>query len=335
MFQFIDRNSSAFCGAVTLFCALLPNGGLCQDAKSSDASDVQTLSVPPKSLLEQRLHPASFPGEAEIRCGIGEPCVMGLARHFSVGADVFNMLGTPIVAPMREPGKWIFYDGFLGFQFLRQQGDPYYANGFVGYRGFSYEDSNSHEVSTEGITFRIAFAQEVWTNYTQGVTFGGYMGNVKYSDEDLLYRRQGGDLEEVRSAVKKFYPLSRRYPRVQVAFPADFEVINWKASHIDLPNHLRGYARVEPFYIQNDLAFSHGYSWTEKNFGARLGISLAYESKPVDQADRYSFLVSAGPEFATSTFTFERGEKSADYKFDLPRRPGLDYYAQIQGSYQF
>lgn len=297
--------------------------------------DFNMLSVSPKSLPSQRLHSASYPGEAEVRCGFAEPCAFGLARGFVVGSHLLRLVGTPIFSPLQVPGKWLFYDAFLGFQFLRQVGDPYYANGSLGYRQFSFEDSDGRLVSTSGVTFRVAFAQEIFPGYTQALHFDGYMGDVKYNRHELIYRNTGSDLDDVRNTLRKFYRLSRQFPRVRLGMPADLELINWKASHIDLPSDIRGYLRVEPFYVQNDLSLSRGYSWTEKNFGLRLAPTFSYESSPVDRAGRYTFLAAFGPEVSTSKFSFSAGDRSEAYEFHLLPRPTLDYFAEIMASYQF
>lgn len=296
--------------------------------------DLETFSVEPKSLLQQRLHSASFPGEAEVRCGIVEPCELGLARNFVVGSDIFGMLTTPVISPMRFPGGWLFYDAFVGYQFLRQKDEPFYANGSLGYRGFSYEDSSHNRVNVNGLTFRVTFAQEILSFYSQGVEFSGFMGASKFNQESILYTN-AAEVVNAQVAVQRFYRLSKEYPRIRLTFPADLELINWKASYIDLPSDLHGYLRVAPFYVQNDLAFTRGYDWTEKNFGVRLAAMGSYESESVDAAERYAFTAALGADLSTSTFAFDKGDKADNFKFNLPARSTVEPYIELMGSYQF
>lgn len=304
---------------------------------SEDGGPIDTMGTQPKSLLEMRLHEASAPGEAELRCGLSEPCAMGLAYNFYLGADLTNLAFVPLLYPMQTPGSWLYYDAFAGYQFLRGIGEGFYANGSIGYRGFSYEDSDERKVESKGLTFRINYAQVIYPQYTQSVALSGYLGRAKFSDESKIYELESSDnQDDARQAVKRFYKFSQRYPRVRVGFPADIEVINWRDKNIDLPNHLRGYVRLEPYYIQNDLILDvDGYAWNEKNFGLRSTFSLAYESEPAEKLGRFAALASIGPEFSTSTMRFSEGEKSAEPKFDLPSRRAVDLHFEVMASYQF
>lgn len=304
---------------------------------SDDGGPIETMGTSPKNLLEMRLHEASAPGEAEVRCGVSEPCALGLAYNFYLGSDLTNIVFVPLLYPMQTPGSWLYYDAFAGYQFLRGIGEGFYASGSIGYRGFSYEDSDERKIESKGLTFRINYAQVIGPQYTQGVALSGYLGRAKFSDESKIYETESSENQaDARQAIKRFYKFSQRYPRVRVGFPADIEVINWRDKNIDLPSHLRGFVRVEPFYIQNDLILDvEGYSWNEKNFGLRAAFSLAYESEPVEKLGRFSALASIGPEFSTSTMRFSEGRESTEPKFDLPSRRAVDLYLEVMASYQF
>ena len=305
----------------------------------SAKAETQTLSVPAKNLMAQRLHPASFPREAEIRCGTLEPCAMGLTRGFVVGGDLSRLISTSFLGQfLYKSGTWFFYDAFAGFQFLQQVDNKIFANGSVGYRGFSYENSDGRKVSTKGFTFKVAYGQEINPVYTQGLVFSLFPSRVSVTGDKAEQDAQnrGGELPGVSKA---FYEYSRKHPRVSLYFPADLEVINWKASHVDLPNHVRSYVKVAPFYIQNDFVLQDTYSMTEKNFGLRLGATTTYESVQ-EKSGRYAFLGSFGVDVAASDQKSEdqRANRSSGIKVDnilLPKRPVFDFYVNLEASYQF
>jgi hypothetical protein len=309
-----------------------------------------TLAVPGKSLMAARLHVASFPKEAEIRCSLSDSCAFGLTKGFVIGSDfvgtgVTTLLGQHLI---KGKGSWVFYDGFVGYQFLGDKDSRSFANGSVGYRGYSVTkdigiDDEERTLKTNGFVFRINYAQEITSTYSQGLTFQMFSGKTKMNGPDNL--RSINDESEgskQRSMVRSFYEYSLNYPTIRVALPADFEVINWRASHIDLPNHLRGYARFEPFYIQNELIIDDRIDYIEKNFGARLMALLAYES-PAEKAGRFALLGGLGADIA--------GSNKPEAKYpndDLPTQqvrneePNprdvfrlLPYWFHIEAAYQF
>jgi hypothetical protein len=296
-----------------------------------------TLSVAPRSLLAQRLHAATLPGEAEVRCGFSEPCAFGFARGFALGGNLLRTALTPLVQPLIQPGRWIYYDGFVGFQFLNRVDDTFDSNGSVGYRGFSFKDSDSRELDTAGITFRVTYAQEITGIYTQGLVLSGFMNQTKFSAKERLYE-DGPEGADSRQSLKKFYDFSHSSPTVYLGLPADIEVINWKASHIDMPSHLRGYAHIEPFYIQNDLVLQDWLKREEKSFGLRTAYEMTYESKARDQANRVAFHGALGLELAGTNSKMDylkHDEPFGSVRPVLDARPVLSPYWNVMASYQF
>jgi len=304
----------------------------------------QTLTVPGKNLMSQRLHPASFPKEAEVRCSILEHCAFGLTRGFVLGSDVFStgvtsLLGQQIYAP----GAWIFYDAFAGFQFLQGVDDKFYANGSVGYRGFSYRkeigvDQDEVRVRSSGFTFRVTYAQEITPIFSQGLTFNLFAGKTRMDDSGALSVVSEGKAH--RKLVREFYDFSQQSPKVRLGLPADFEIINWKASHVDLPNHLRGYIRAEPFYIQNEFVIEDRASYIEKNFGVRTQYMMSYESL-AQKSGRYAFLGGVGFDLATTNkpdiaYDAVPGDPHPALINEQPNhRKVLGLVLNLEGSYQF
>ncbi|MCA2959791.1 MAG: hypothetical protein IOD12_06025 [Silvanigrellales bacterium] len=305
----------------------------------------QTLTVPGRNLMMQRLHPASFPQEAEIRCSILEFCAAGLTRGFVLGSDLlYGTVGTTFLgSQIYAPGAWLFYDGFLGYQFLQGVDNKFYANGSIGYRGFSYRkevgsQDDERTVRSRGFTFRVAYGQEITPVYSQGLTFEIFAGKTTMDESEfLLLLNEDG--QAARKFARQFYEYSQHFPKVRLGLPADFEIINWKATHIDLPNHLRGYVRAEPFYIQNEFAIEDRYTSTEKNFGLRAKYMMSYESKQ-EKAGRYAVLVGVGFDLATSnkpeaTYEGEGGDDDRLKAQRLKPRKVFQPLLNVEASYQF
>lgn len=291
--------------------------------------------------MGMRLHPASLPAEAEFRCGTAEPCALGLTRGFALGSDLFGTLATTLLGQhLYESGTWLFYDVFAAYQFLSMVDSKIYANGSVGYRGFSYENTNKDKVETAGLTFRLAYAQEITPVYSQGVTVEGFVTKPKFNrGAAVLYNlNEPADREPAVKALKEFYKFSQKYPRLRVGLPADLELINWKASHIDLPNHLRGYLHLEPFYITNDMKLSDRYEFEEKNYGLRVAMTTAYESAK-EKAGRFAAKGSVGADLSASD-TVDKclgvGANSLACPTLKPsKRPVFGLYVNLEASYQF
>jgi hypothetical protein len=293
--------------------------------------------------MAQRLHTASFPNETEVRCSLLEYCAIGLTRGFVIGGDLlYGAAGTTLLgSQIYAPGAWVFYDGFLGYQFLQGVDGKYFANGSIGYRGFSYRkevglDDDERTIRSRGFTFRVNYGQEIAPTYTQGLDFQVFTGKTSM-DEAGTIAQTGPEGQAQRKFARQFHSYSQSYPKVRLGLPADFELINWKASHVDLPNHMRGYVRAEPFYIQNEFIVEDHVESIEKNFGLRAMYLMSYESKQ-EKAGRYAFLAGVGFDLATSNKPEARYEADdtpdfldADFK---PRKTFIPLL-NLEGSYQF
>jgi hypothetical protein len=302
-------------------------------AISINGTDLHLRSVAPRSLNAMRMHQASQPDEAAVRCGFFEACVMGLTRGFSVGGDWMGGVSSLLLQPQIKAGGWLLADVFGGYQFLAEQN--FYANGRIGYRHLRYSDSNGNTVSGRSLTLGFNYSQDVFPAYTQGLSFEGALSSsFSLTEKDRFYEATGPG-ENTRRAVNSFYGYSHRHPVLRVGFPADFEIINWKASHIDLPSDLRGYAHIEPYFAQNQFALSNDFLWVERNFGLRFGGSLAYESRPDRVAHRFAAQIKAGFDFATVSRNPTVESSRPDLSFDLPSRHAISVYADAVLSWQF
>ena len=328
------------------------SGGVKSDSSSkSDSSalpspvvdSINTRSVPAKNLMQQRLHSAAFPHEAEVRCGVLEGCAVGLSRGFVLGGDLLASATTTLLGQQfYGPGAWVLYDGFVGYQFLQGADSKVFANGSVGYRGYSYRkeigaSQEERSIKTSGFTFRIAYGQEINSVYTQGVNMALFSGVVQ-ADSPQQFRNLA-DGATYRKMLREFYTFSQQHPTLRLGMPADFEVINWKASHVDLPNNLRGYGRLEPFYIQNEMVIEGELSSKEKNFGVRAMALLSYESVHTG-AGRFALLAGIG--FDVSGSNSPTTEYSGDAPVDdrvlnekLPARKVFTPVLNLEGSYKF
>jgi hypothetical protein len=300
---------------------------------ASDKGDLRLRSVSPRSLNAMRMHAASHPDEAALRCGLVESCVLGLTRGFALGGDWIGGLSSLIIQPQVKAGGWILSDIFGAYQFLSEQN--FYANARLGMRYSRHADSVGNVVSSRALTVGLNYAQDVFPAYTQGLLFEGSLtSSTSLNERPRLYSVTGAGANTRRS-LGNFYDFSHRHPVLRVGFPADFEVINWKASHIDLPSDLRGYAHAEPYYAQNQLLLSDGFVWVERNLGLKLGTSLAYESRPDRIAQRFTAQVKGGVEFATASHNIELPEGSQGIDFDLPSRRAAGFYGDVVFSWQF
>ena len=293
------------------------------------------LSVRPSSLMAQRLHEAAFPAEAEFRCMLASSCEFGFSRGFVLGSDLGSVLGTPIVGPLTTPGRWLVMDAFVGYQFLRAVDENVYFNAGVGWRSLSYKDSEDRKAGASGLTFRVSYAQRFLDFYTQGVSAHGFYATNEVEKVGEDFRRQAtGE----KTFVSRFYSFSQAYPRFRLGFPADIEWINWKSSHIDLPNHLRGYGRVEPFFIQNEFTESfpeiNEYSLVEQNIGLRLAYLMSYVS-PQERFGRLGLLAGLGMDVQTSDQRITYDDQDPSYRVALPKRKTITPYWELGGSFQF
>lgn len=303
---------------------------------SSGSGARAALSVAPLSLMEQRLHEAAYPEEAEARCLLATSCDFGLSRGFAIGSDLGAVVGVPLVRPILEPGRWLVFDGYVGFQFLRAVDEHVYFNVGIGYRLLEHKDSNDRRAEASGMTFRVAYGQQVLDFYSQGVTLNGFYANnvVDKVEEDFAATRRTPS----KTFLDRFYTFSQSYPRLRFGLPADFELINWRNTHIDLPNHLRGYVRAEPFFIQNEFKESfpeiNTYTFTEYNYGLRFSYLMSYVSRE-DRSGRLGFLGGIGFDVQASSTEVSYDNQPNDYRAELPERAIFSPYWELGASYQF
>ncbi len=299
-------------------------------------SEVVFRSVPAKTLTAMRMHSATNPEEAALRCSIMDSCILGLTRGFAIGGDVSGMLSALVVQPQVQAGAWLLTDAFVSYQFFDSVEKVFNANGSIGYRTFRYEDSNGNVQKSGGISLRFNYAQDISPEYTQGLIFSGTISSWNSVDpEERIYSNEASS-PNARRALRNFYRYSQRYPTFWLSFPADVEVINWKASHIDLPNHLRGYGHLEPSFVQNQFRLSNdAFLWVERNLGLRTAATLAYESRPDRVSGRFAVQSTFGLEFSTSSHTVDAPRTAKDVLFDLPARPPVAPYLDIEASWQF
>jgi hypothetical protein len=217
-----------------------------------------------------------------------------------------------------------------------------YANGSIGYRGFSFrkevgEQNIERKIQARGFTFEVHFGQIISPQYTQNLSFQYFAGKQEVDEPRKLL--DVNKEKSYRKMLRDFYEFSKYSPQARVGFPAEFELINWKASRIDLPNHLRGYVSLEPFYIQNELSVAGEFEGLEKNFGLRTQFVTSYESTQV-KSGRYSFLVGVGFDLSTNNtpnlkFTSDQALAAKAESEDLPARKVFAPLLNLEASYQF
>ncbi len=294
-----------------------------------------TLSVAPKSLMEQRLHESAYPREAEFRCLFATSCDFGLTRGFTIGSDLGSVIGTPFFRPIAYPGRWLVVDAYAGFQFLRAVDERVFFNMSLGYRFIEHAGSDGRSADARGMTFKVAYGQQILDFYSQGVLLDGFYANNKIDNVGDQFQFIGTDDKEF---IDRFYKFSQGYPRFRFSLPADFEVINWKNTHVDLPNHLRGYVRVEPFFIQNEFeeVFPdiNKYNFTEYNYGLRVAYLMSYVS-PKERYGRLGFFGGIGVDVQASSSEVSYDNQADDFRVELPTRSIFAPYWQVGASFQF
>lgn len=294
------------------------------------------LSVAPRSLMDQRLHEASYPAEAEVRCLLATSCDFGLSRGFAIGSELGSVAGVPLIRPVIDPGRWLVFDGYVGFQFLRAVDEQVYFNVGIGYRLLEHKDSDDRRAETAGMTFRVAYGQQVLDFYSQGVILSGFYANntVDKVEEDFATTRTTAS----KKFLDRFYKFTQAYPRFRFALPADLEIINWRNTHIDLPNHLRGYLRIEPFFVQNEFKESfpeiNTYTFTEYNYGLRLAALMSYVSRE-ERSGRWGLLGGIGLDVQAASSEVSYDNQPDDYRAELPEKSVFSTYWEIGASYQF
>lgn len=309
----------------------------CATFSTALAEEVYTFSTTPKHLTDMRLHPSTGPGEAEVQCG--HSCRLGLVKGLSVGFEPGIRFFTQPIVSIFSPNNIQHFGGVVGYQALKNLDNTFNADVFLGYRyvRFKIAEDTTRKITSQGLTFGLGFSQNISPIYNQGLVFRGWAHDAStYNDEDALYVNSD-HLLDAQNAVEKISKYTQMYPTVELRMPADIEIVNWKASHIDLPNDLHLFLRVEPFFIQNQVFFDKGYAWTEKNFGLHIAGIFAYESVAVDKASRFALSGGPGIDFSNSQRKFDAGGKEDNLEFSLPRRAIIDYslISNITLSYQF
>lgn len=293
-------------------------------------------SVPPRSLMDQRLHESVYPAEAEIRCMFGSTCELGLSRGFVLGADLGSMLGQPLFGPVLRPGRWLVFDGFVGFQFLNAVDESVFFNMSLGYRHLDHKDSDERQASSSGFTFSVSYGQQILDFYSQGVLLKGFYSNNKVENVGVEFATTSAN--DDKDFIDEFYTFTQAYPRFRFSFPADFEIINWRNTHIDLPNHLRGYVRVEPFLIQNQFKEIfpeiNEYTFTEHNVGTRIAYMMSYVSRH-EGASRIGWFGGLGGDIQAATSETDYSNREEDFTVLLPERDLFNFYWELGASYQF
>lgn len=300
----------------------------------------QVHAVAPRSRLAMRLNAPSQPSEAEVRCSLTSNCLGGLTRGFSVGSDLSRVISTPLIRSRQVPGSWGFTDVFLGYQFLRGVDDSFYASGNLGYRGFSYMDSEARKAETAGLTFHAAYGQQITPAYAQGIEISGFQQTSKTNFERLLPSGSdagSGEIQdgaEARETFRRFYAFYQIFPKVHASLPAEIEVANWRASDLDLPNHLRLFTVVVPYYSETELELGRNWYSLEKRWGLKTSALLSYES-PTSKSGR--FVLSGGPgvDLGRSTLSLDDSMPLSKAPLDLRKQGALSLLFDVSGSYQF
>jgi hypothetical protein len=295
-------------------------------------------SVPPSSLLSNRLHPAALPLEAEVSCSLMFGCELGLTRGFAVGGDVLKTLGvTTMGQHFYGPGAWTYLDGNVGYQFLRMAERQSTLMGTFGFRSFSYKNSEGAKFGRSGLAFRTAYAEAVLPAYTQGMIFDVFSSSLQTeggADQPFTPT----DEKRVRGLVKEFAQFMRSNPLLRLQMPADLEIINWSPSQVDLPGPMRGYLRISPSYEQTDLVIRSGeqnvYTWIEKRFALQLMMMTTYSS-PEQRSGRLGLLGGLGFEMAATKSSVESKSTRSELNPVIPTAPIVQGKLEIQGTWQF
>ncbi|MEY2988560.1 MAG: hypothetical protein RJB13_2081 [Pseudomonadota bacterium] len=295
-------------------------------------------SVAPSSLLDSRLHPATLPAEAEVRCSVQHGCWLGLSRGFAVGGNLLESLGvTTLGQHYLGAGAWHYVDTSGSYQALSQGPRKSNLNIAVGYRSFGYKNSEEVMFSRAGLTIKTAYAESVYPAYVQGLLFEIH-SSVVSTDGGVEKLFDKDDSKRVRPALKQFALFSRTHPSVRLQFPADLEIANWKGESLDINAPLRSYLRVVPTYEQTDIRIgdvqSELYSWREKRFALGLLYMASYVS-PEERSGKFSAAAGLGLEVGKSTVTISSNRPAQGVDPSIPKASVVRAKAELQGSYQF
>lgn len=293
------------------------------------------LNTSARSLPEARLSNSSYPREAELLCGT-EQCVIGLRKNFVVGSDLFGMIATPLrqyFDPQSVTGSFYLLDVFGGVQILQEAKD--YMNAQIGYRKLSFDDG-VNQIVTQGLTANVNYSRVIVPYFTQSLEFSGFfvIGDASLNNK-LNLATIAPDHGKLNDSARYFYRVSQDYPTYRVLLASDLEVANWTPEQTGMRMPLRLYARLAPFYMQNNLSFSdNGVSVQnrEQDFGIRVAAVVAYESDARPRRKRFAAKGLLGFDLSGSSMS-KTATPGTD--IDLPRRPVLAPYFSAAVSYQF
>jgi hypothetical protein len=295
-------------------------------------------AVPPSSLLENRLHPAVLPLEAELSCSTASSCMIGLTRGLAVGGDAFRSLGvTTLGQHFLESGAWTYVDFGAAYQLLRRADRQSSFNAALGFRSYSYKNSEEAKLSRTGLTLRTAYAEAIYPAYTQGLVFEIHSAQIS-SDGGADKPFERNDTKRVRPVIQEFAKFTRSHPSLRLLLPADLEIINWSPSDLKIEAPLRGYLRITPTYEHADLIIKDiqetQYSWVEKRFALQVMMLAAYVS-PEEKAGRYGLLGGLGLEVGSSRAKIESKVPADGVNPQIPSAPLVRGKFEIQATYQF
>jgi len=323
--------------------AAAPASSPVPQSSASGSASLSTLSsplraVPASSLLENRLHPAVLPQEAELSCSMVSSCMLGLTRGLAVGGDAFRTLGvTTLGQHFLESGAWTYVDFGAAYQLLRRAERQSSFNAGLGFRSYSYKNSDDAKISRTGLTLRTAYAEAIYPAYTQGMVFEIHSAQITTDGgADKPFDRN--DTKRVRSVISEFADFSRAHPSLRLLLPADLEIINWKPSDLEIEAPLRGYLRLTPAYEHADLIIKDAqetqYSWVEKRFALQV-MALASYVSPEEKAGRYGLLGGLGLEVGSSRAKIESKVPANGENPKIPSAPLVRGKFEIQATYQF
>lgn len=305
----------------------------------SSSSNMSYLrSVAPSSLLESRLHPATLPAEAEVRCSVLYRCWLGFSRGFAVGGDFLESLGvTTLGQHYLGAGAWHYIDASGAYQILSQGPRKSSLNVAVGYRSFGYQNSEEASFSRKGWTIETAYAEAVYPAYVQGLVFEIH-SSVLDTDGGAENVFDKDDLQRVRPALKEFALFSRTHPSVRLQFPADLEIANWKGDDLDINAPIRSYLRLTPTYEQAEIRIgdvkNEIYNWREKRFALGVLYMASYVSLE-NKSGRFSAVAGLGFEVGKSSTYISPTKPNQGVEPVIPAPSVIRAKAELQATYQF
>lgn len=292
------------------------------------------LPATPRSTVQMRLHESVFPREAEFRCSVVGACDMGLTRGLNLGFDVSQFVNSTLIKATSDGRSWLVVDGYLGYQVLDNVPEFHSATIAVGYRVIRYKDAYDTVAKVEGLHGRLAYAHQVAPRLTVGLLFEGMPLRKDTLSANPGWAADSAVRTNVHGAIRSFYKYASRWPALHVAFPAELEVANLKGYDIGTPEDIHFFARLQPFFALNLMDLGDDFLWSEQVYGLRLALTSAYESIPSVKFGRWAAKGSVGLDAGLSDVRFTRRVDYGDMQ-RLPKREGVDFYGDVQVSWQF